>query len=767
MSRISSDSSNSHSSISQGPLSSETEGRISISSTIYPGSSVNHSYDSHFSFQGHHQEPTRPSMTTSTSSHHDSFIDLFSPPNSPDTLEPSHPTHDRVTSISSTVSTTSFNVNPNFYKPASWDLPVLSIPSPGSKPPVPTAPKPDFSRRSVSMQPRSNRSSSADTVKGPLYDYVQPSPPPPTSLLNPRERADRVRQTRKLAQMFGQTPGNIEAIAFSQTAYQANAPSNHLSASGYGSQASSSGQKNRHLRGAASLSVATDPPDTPGRAIWPPPEGTLYISPSGARRHSSPFTAQDFLLPDIASVSSTSWSDYGGPSRDTSELIEVGSEEGIPHSDWSGHTGHGAARRGAASPGSPTSFMDLSDEEGPGDIHSIISLETPKASATRGVPFSPSTPSLQSQLTITSDDHDDDDRRRKREKVAKLHRFLGSRVPAELVLAQFDTRPAQAQLPSPQIRSAVDTMSKTLDSRKSLIRRRRSSSAAELRGAWVDDSDRLMEGLSEREKAINVRRAIKMEKMFGVAPPQTLYHTRQTASPTTQTRPSVSESPRTREPPQSPITDALRNLNQTPYVNRTNKKTHRPGTSESTEPLIRAPDLEDVPIGHVLSDIYLHYRHSLNSLNDIIDRDDKESLVDLHDYLHGSVADHAPLQQFMLQDTHHTIPSGSKAERRRSLPSRTSMTSLNSEISIGTINTYVTPPLPQDIDIDTFQNRRRRAAKLTQFFGVDYRDLMSEILESIEKGVEEEGGRGALKPDEVQDLLQKLKRLKIKRNNLS
>lgn len=111
--------------------------------------------------------------------------------------------------------------------------------------------------------------------------------------------------------------------------------------------------------------------------------------------------------------------------------------------------------------------------------------------------------------------------------------------------------------------------------------------------------------------------------------------------------------------------------------------------------------------------------------------------MDIHDYLHGSAAE-APLQQFTLQTTHSAIPSTSKAERRRSLPARASITSLNSEVSVNSVSTY-TPPLPPDST--TFQNRRRRAAKLTQFFGVDYRDLMSEILESIEKGVEEEGGR--------------------------
>jgi hypothetical protein len=49
-----------------------------------------------------------------------------------------------------------------------------------------------------------------------------------------------------------------------------------------------------------------------------------------------------------------------------------------------------------------------------------------------------------------------------------------------------------------------------------------------------------------------------------------------------------------------------------------------------------------------------------------------------------------------------------------------------------------------------FQLRRRRAAKLTQFFGVDYKQIIQDVLESIEKGVEEERKRGNLQPEEVE-----------------
>ncbi|KAJ7268897.1 hypothetical protein C8J57DRAFT_1067050, partial [Mycena rebaudengoi] len=62
-----------------------------------------------------------------------------------------------------------------------------------------------------------------------------------------------------------------------------------------------------------------------------------------------------------------------------------------------------------------------------------------------------------------------------------------------------------------------------------------------------------------------------------------------------------------------------------------------------------------------------------------------------------------------------------------------------------------------------FQARHRRAAKLTQFFGVDYRNLVEDVLESIEHGLDAERTRGTLGPDEAEELLHKLRMLKTKR----
>jgi hypothetical protein len=81
-----------------------------------------------------------------------------------------------------------------------------------------------------------------------------------------------------------------------------------------------------------------------------------------------------------------------------------------------------------------------------------------------------------------------------------------------------------------------------------------------------------------------------------------------------------------------------------------------------------------------------------------------------------------------------------RSERRRSLPTRSSTVSLASQSSLGS-------PSPERT---SFQARRRQAAKLTHFFGVDYRDLIGDILESIEHYVEEESHRGNLHPEEIQ-----------------
>ena len=108
--------------------------------------------------------------------------------------------------------------------------------------------------------------------------------------------------------------------------------------------------------------------------------------------------------------------------------------------------------------------------------------------------------------------------------------------------------------------------------------------------------------------------------MFGVAPPQTLYHTRAPVSSSPnisstnvwQSSPSAS-----RAFPKSPPTPPFRFTTTGPSTKAKSKK--RPGTGDSSKPL-----MDDYPSNGFLdagqSSVYMHYRHSLNSLNDIIDR---------------------------------------------------------------------------------------------------------------------------------------------------
>ena len=111
-------------------------------------------------------------------------------------------------------------------------------------------------------------------------------------------------------------------------------------------------------------------------------------------------------------------------------------------------------------------------------------------------------------------------------------------------------------------------------------------------------------------------------------------------------------------------------------------------------------------------------------------QDDRESLAELHDYISSRRGDNNHANWHNPDDDDATVASPTRLERRRSLPSRTSILSISSEYSLASV---VPPPAPEEGY--AFQVRRRRAAKLTNFFGVNYRELMSEILESLEKGI--------------------------------
>lgn len=125
-------------------------------------------------------------------------------------------------------------------------------------------------------------------------------------------------------------------------------------------------------------------------------------------------------------------------------------------------------------------------------------------------------------------------------------------------------------------------------------------------------------------------------------------------------------------------------------------------------------------------------------------QDDKHSLAELHSFLNDDSShwkeDEYPNGDAVDRLSTSSSVRSSRAERRRSLPLRSSSASLASQYTI-------TSPAPEQSE---FQVRRRRVAKLSHFFGANYRDLLGEILASLEMGVKEDGGKGTLRPDEVQ-----------------
>ena len=99
--------------------------------------------------------------------------------------------------------------------------------------------------------------------------------------------------------------------------------------------------------------------------------------------------------------------------------------------------------------------------------------------------------------------------------------------------------------------------------------------------------------------------------MFGARPPPTLYQTRPASS--SASKPLRLNAP-TSEPFLLPVVDITANASSHKGKGHYGK---RPGTSESSQGLL-AEDRDR--LSQSISPVYMHYRHSLNSLTDIIDK---------------------------------------------------------------------------------------------------------------------------------------------------
>ena len=324
-------------------------------------------------------------------------------------------------------------------------------PSPMPKPPVPTTPKPVFNR------PHSLRRS---TEGRPRVETIQ------TTTLTATERAGLVKKTRKIAQLLGQTPGpDLTSFSPGVSPLQRSLLSPDV---------------RKGHRAIASISNPLHPSD---RGVWPPPEETVYLNVNG-RRHSTP-------------LSPTSTSAMWGLDEGDSVL------DPDQRSIFSRRSSRAQSSRSSPiSPApSPSSFIDLSEDDS--------MAETPKdiTDHRRQTPFS-KIDDTASLLTLTSIQIQEEERRRKREKLVKLHRYLGSRVPVDLVLG-MDLSQSPPKLPPP---ASPDIGSE--DTRKKFrMRRRRSSSYSGYTKPLTAQEDRMKSDLDIQEKALNVRRAAKMEKV--------------------------------------------------------------------------------------------------------------------------------------------------------------------------------------------------------------------------------------------------------------
>lgn len=419
------------SSSTNGPTSTaENEPRISISSTIYPASST----------QSHSHSLYNEPIPTN---YRDTFMELHSPQAAiPEfNLGGSSPVTD---GSHEPISPIRFSGSPIS------DI-IFAGELASSKPPIPTTPKPKFSRVTTrSRQPYPMPS---------LPPAVQSDLPPTTNFLDMDERADLVRKSRKLARVFGQTPG-ADAMAQQESGRSAN---------------------NTFLQ-TRNRGVVPDP--TGGQGPWRSVKEPFDVA--GPRRHSMPLTPDDV---SFLNIKSPTFDSYPSPSnskfRDEMDLQgRTSSSDAAPRD---------APNQIRSSP--PMSFIDLSDDG---------------AGATKASSTSPTIPTSPSLEIMSLEELADNERKRKRERLAKLHRFLGSRVPANLVLGIADV---EASLPPPT--SPMGSLSESDDAniRKIWLRRRRSSSAALATPAWNDGLERAKAELGDREKAINVRRAQKMEKV--------------------------------------------------------------------------------------------------------------------------------------------------------------------------------------------------------------------------------------------------------------
>ncbi|KAJ3989021.1 hypothetical protein F5890DRAFT_178545 [Lentinula detonsa] len=708
----------------------------------------------------------------------------------------------------------------------------LVSPTSEGKPPLPTTPKPDFStfysagrssrslergppnqehgRRSHKISTNSRSNSRANSYE----DNVNMQPPPTSNTLDPLSRADLVRKSRKLAQVFGQTPDGASLLP--APSGMADSSERNLMRGSFLDIASPTTSRHhssismaaprKASTGDAQERVKENVDRMKSKGIWPPPASTHYISAVSGRRHSTPLTPDEFeFLNDLhrrepisgAETEQQASSTLG--SADDGNLIEIGDAQEVEGDsasfiDWDDESPGLNENRsknkdrdthpvelltqspsGSRSSSRRTSLSSLAfapPSAYPGGAprnsftrEDYIGTELPVApfdeadddgqARKRHLDRQPSLVSLITPSLMSPEERTEAEKRRKREKIAKLHRFLGSRVPTELVLGQTDEEsesglPGLSTFPMGEETDLEGSSEEKRSWKRGMgkVTRRRSGSESGISSDWSDIRDRRKDDMAEDEKLRMVKRAVRLEKVFGVAPPQTFPGVIASSVPPTMIRSSstgAAEIPHSLTSKGSRARPASREL-------LLPKNTTNQSATEIESGDVSATLRVSRPRGASLT--YTHYEHSLNSLGDILDRDDRASLQELHDLLYqaGEVEGGLEPDQDVIGKDFDPLgytsghSSGSvRSERRRSLPALLARTSIASLNSIDSVASMISKVSLDDADVEA--------------------NDVQDVLDSIEKGVELESGRG-LSEQEAEDLLRKLRTLKGKRTGI-
>ncbi|EJU00063.1 hypothetical protein DACRYDRAFT_23582 [Dacryopinax primogenitus] len=414
------------------------------------------------------------------------------------------------------------------------------------------------------------------------------------------------------------------------------------------------------------------------------------------------------------------------------------------------------------------------------------------------------------------DDPTEKEKRRRRQTLQKIHRYLGVVVPADLVAPSSSGLGAPLPLPAePPVAGPIwpyedkkQTTWKTLFTRSSGPPKL-DESVWKPSAVGVGVGTRRVDArrqepqaqASPDEHARNVKRAAKMEQLFGSPPPPALYLSRPAGTPFSPTADS----------PVSPNTPLVLGTRRRAKSQDSPARPRFDGIIVTTEEEIEIEILEPGPMSQSYGAVGLgigqkqkQKRERIKSDGDAVDHagdchevsemgelsaDDvqgesfksyRRSLASL-DYLTqaGNRNSLATLLQFVSQsdnlDGNDPLPT----------PPRSSSLTPSSHVLSSTVPADIMIPRPSAQDPETASlvsfamsthdpteiapapPAWKRAAKLRKFFGVTYRELFDQLLEKIETGAREDLERGLLSKEEFEIVVKDLRALRDRREGLS